>query len=727
MPWVGLYIATASAACTLAMATDVFNGFGSKRLWFPSKYFSLNAITLTLLAVAMKLPLDLNTNIYTSNADLAAKHMSILFMSAAMANFMSYLGYMSDKEILANMVALGILVITVSANVLTQLFLLQDEFLYGHISVNMLVTTISMLYMLVKLVSIATMVPTIKRRLEAKYQEQHKLVLMEEDVLNINLRREMMKYWVMAETSNPQFVMARSLHCTTSICFLSAIRTVLPVFYKYPSMGDKLKSSYKASIMLILVIQAIGVAIGTIAPTLRWFSAVSFNCSAVMNWKSFKTALKVESHWTQILLDNRESFSFLQIRKGQCRKCLHNAKWFALTFCIRLQIFTLQLGKLFAVYSVLLTSPFLLCFILIKKFVNRPSAKVEESVVDMNLNLNRYILQLEGEAVLPNRVLNKMCQEANNMIQSGRKKQPQGLVHLLGKFVNFEGVAQFDSDQIPSFHSQEPPNCWILPVVTLTSIAIALPNIPKHRVKQLLNSVSEGITLVKLVDKTLGKNAQLINIRKAADICWVGVELYKKWLDINLSKTSLNCTNSNKVLRELSNKAEGIIMKFKNEEKDPIMENPLNWPSKVVAANSMYRITRTILLSIEEENELTDEWLFERLRVMIADILAACLTNLPRVITTMCHRNAIEKREKSVRKAFVLLGETEQVVELVQQKEWPHMDHDKAAYIDEWRALLLQNDEDDDNDPATSTSTPSNETETNLMCREEHLAITVVS
>ncbi|KAL8465458.1 hypothetical protein ACS0TY_034818 [Phlomoides rotata] len=390
-------------------------------------------------------------------------------------------------------------------------------------------------------------------------------------------------------------------------------------------------------------------------------------------------------------------------------------------------MFTLQLGKLFVIFSILQASPFLLCFILIKKIiVNRPSTNVEESVDDMNLNLNRYVLLLEGEAELPTRVLKNMWHDANNMIQTGRKKQPHCLVHLLIKFVNFKGVVQFDSHQIPSLHSHEPPNCWTLPVVTLTSIAVALPNIPKRRVKQLLNSVSQGISLVKLVDKTLGKNAQLINIRKAAGICWVGVELYKKWLDINLSKTSLNCTNSNEVLRELSIKAEGIITMFKNEEKDPVMENPHNWPAKVVAANSMYRITQTILLSCEEENQKTDEGLFDELCVMIADIVAACLTNLPRVITTMCHRNAIEKREKSVRKAFLLLGETEQVVELLQQKEWPHMDHDKAAYIDEWRALFLSNDDDDGDQPATSTLL-SDVIETTSTSGKQYLAIMVVS
>ncbi|KAK4437249.1 hypothetical protein Salat_0058800 [Sesamum alatum] len=59
MPWIGMYIAAASALCSVAMILDAFNGFRSKKFWLPSKYFSLNAFSLTVLAVAMKLPVDL--------------------------------------------------------------------------------------------------------------------------------------------------------------------------------------------------------------------------------------------------------------------------------------------------------------------------------------------------------------------------------------------------------------------------------------------------------------------------------------------------------------------------------------------------------------------------------------------------------------------------------------------------------------------------------------------
>ncbi|KAK4381480.1 hypothetical protein Sango_2964800 [Sesamum angolense] len=118
------------------------------------------------------------------------------------------------------------------------------------------------------------------------------------------------------------------------------------------------------------------------------------------------------------------------------------------------------------------------------------------------------------------------------------------------------------------------------------------------------------------------------------------------------------------------------------------MQDPLNWPVKVVAANSMYWITQTILLAHKDDNQLTDGDLFEQLSVMISDILAACLTNLAQVITLKCHRNAIKDREESIRQAAVLLGESEEILEIFQQREIPNMDPGKAASIEEWRAYI---------------------------------------
>ncbi|GAA0183424.1 hypothetical protein LIER_42403 [Lithospermum erythrorhizon] len=61
MPYIGLYIGAASLICCIASTADVFNGFRQKKRWIPSKYFSINAATLKVLAVAMKLPMDITT------------------------------------------------------------------------------------------------------------------------------------------------------------------------------------------------------------------------------------------------------------------------------------------------------------------------------------------------------------------------------------------------------------------------------------------------------------------------------------------------------------------------------------------------------------------------------------------------------------------------------------------------------------------------------------------
>ncbi|KAK2977777.1 hypothetical protein RJ640_029973 [Escallonia rubra] len=129
-------------------------------------------------------------------------------------------------------------------------------------------------------------------------------------------------------------------------------------------------------------------------------------------------------------------------------------------------------------------------------------------------------------------------------------------------------------------------------------------------------------------------------------------------------------------------------MVLSNVNRGPEHE-PLNWPVKVIAANSMYRISQTLLLQ-HQDNHQSNEELFEKLSVMIADILFACLTNLPGVITRKCFCNAIEKREESVKLAARLLGETEAILNTLQQRELPTLDPNQSfAPYDRRRSLMV--------------------------------------
>ncbi|KAL0356140.1 UNVERIFIED_CONTAM: hypothetical protein Sradi_4060900 [Sesamum radiatum] len=720
MPWIGLYIAVASAVCTLAITADVFNGIRSKKPWFPCKYFSLNATSLTILGVAMKLPMDLNT-LLVRESDGLARLSSLVFMSMAMANFMSSLGSMEDREIVTNVVALGILVITIVVNVWIQVF--QFSIIFGYTRGELFPATL-MLLLLATLVSSAITLPTSKRSLESKYQEMHKVTMREEGIMKGGQRFRidegmidwMKKYWIMAETSNPQFVMARSVFCPTSsvICLFAGVVLLFNCIRLLTNMGvtlGKSHSVYGRYTKWILIFQTIGVMMGTIAPLCRWVTAIRFKCLMICHKFSFREELKIEAHWTQTLVHWRDNFSYWQIWDNKCREYLHNAKWFVLTFVIGVQTMLVMVSKLLVLIPALLIAPFLLCFKNFKmpcvsELTTSDNDMGSKSGGDAELNLSRFALLLDGEPELPERTLKNIYHQADKVIEMGNKQQPEDLIRLLKNFNDFSGVGQFDSSQVPSLHYQEPPNCWSLPLVTLTSIAISLPNVANnHKAVQLMSSVIEGLSLVKLIEKTLDENGELVNIGNAADVAWARVAIYMKWQGINLRSISIRCKSSKNVLQELSINAETTVVKFKGKVNDFLMENPLNWPAKIIAANSMYRITRTILLLWQEENEQTDDQLFERLSVMIADIMAACFTNLGRVIITMCHRNAIEKREKSVHEAFLLLGKTREILELLQRQEWPPLDHDKASYIEEWRNFFLK----DNDNPLTFPSIVSDE------------------
>ncbi|XP_057808820.1 uncharacterized protein LOC131023290 [Salvia miltiorrhiza] len=698
MPWIGLYVAAASLACTAAMAADTLQGLWKKKHWFPSKYFSINATSLTLLAVAMKLPVDLTTRMY-SVTDRLAKVSSLVFMSTATANLLTSLGSMTDKDVLMNVAALGILVITVVVNVVIQVVQMH-AYLGNRLAFpEELLAILSMLFLLLMFVSTALMIPSTKRYLETKYHEMHRSALNEDEidaekvVTTDKLRVLIKKYWVMAETSNPQFVIARSVTCTTSgVLSLSIALILVEVEIRMAMEFGLLRHSYSSygwSTKFVLVVQTAGVIVGTIAPAARWLVAVKYR-------RSIGSAVTVEGYWTQKMVEWRQGSLSFQIRNLKRRKLVHDLRAQFLRFCISVQYLIVLASKLVLLFSICFTSPIMPCLNYLRKRHNRVSHSVSSrdpevsespSGVVPELDLRHYVMLLEGEVELPAETLENICKEVDEVIHKGKERKPKNLLKLLSKSCSFfKGVAEFDSSQVPSLHSQDLPYCWSLPVVTLACIALALPNVDKSESDRLLSGVTEGLRLVKLVDKTLDRKGGLTNIRTAANVVWVKVELYHKWQDEDLRETSLKGKNAAEILQELFYKAEKTVLEFQRNARDCLMKNPLNWPANVIAANSMYRVSRTLLLSHGGCED--DKTVFDKLYVMIADIMAACLTNLAHVITVKCHHSAIEEREKSVRKAALLLGETEEIVALLQQRELPILTPHKATGIEEWRASV---------------------------------------
>ncbi|KAI3746099.1 hypothetical protein L6452_08520 [Arctium lappa] len=106
MLWIGIYIAVASLFCVLLMAADLFHGFRNRKLWFPSKYFTLNTASITVITITMKLLLDMTSQM-PGFVDKLSKLGSMTFMCTMMANLMPSVASTANRDIFANVAAIN--------------------------------------------------------------------------------------------------------------------------------------------------------------------------------------------------------------------------------------------------------------------------------------------------------------------------------------------------------------------------------------------------------------------------------------------------------------------------------------------------------------------------------------------------------------------------------------------------------------------------------------------
>ncbi|CAL5413757.1 unnamed protein product [Camellia sinensis] len=590
----------------------------------------------------MKMPLDVSSDMY-GGSDQLAKLSSTVMMCIAIGNFMPSLGPMDDKDIFTNIIALGILIITVIVNVCIQLVTLS---------------TFS-----------AVTVATTKKYLELKYSEIHKEALREQIGKKITvekLKENVNKYWMMAETGSPQFVMARSVTCSASgvICLMTAL-ILAQLEYRVWDFATTGESDYAWSTFFIFAIQTATVGVGIIGPICRWFTAIKFKCSKEST-KGFKTELKPESYWIKRLEEWKKSSIVLQIRGLKLRKLVQRTKNLVLNLCIMIQ----------------------------EPVHNSTSPTKSDNV-----------LLLEGEVELTESTLKNIRKAADHFIIKANKQQPRNLIelHQQKSTCGFECILDFHSDKVPSLDSQEPLSCWALPLVTLTCIAIAISKINKNMADRLVRSVSEGLSYVRHVDEAMDTKGNLTNSRDAANKAWLGVELESKWLDEDLTRIAPKETSCRETFQILADFGQKIVIKYKANINASPDGSPTNWPINVIAANSMYRICKSLLLDDEGNNhQINHDELFLKLFNMIAGILGACLTNLPGVITMKCFSSAIEKREENVRLAAQLLGETEKINFFENHELLCLHNADQFASIDEWHAKMGQAN------PSTSPSSSDN-------------------
>ncbi|KAH0749060.1 hypothetical protein KY290_028292 [Solanum tuberosum] len=649
MPWIGRYIVAASLICILAMLADAVQGIRRRKFWLPCRFFTFNAASLTLLGVVVKLPLDLN-NPMPGKIDQMAKLSSVVFMSTAMANFMPSLALMDNKDILMGMTALGILVITLVVNVCIEI----GTGIICSEKTEHIVVMLSMVFLFVIMCFSALTVPTIKSYLELEYRERGNMIEIDDLVdgekpVEVKLKENLRKFFVMAKTGNPQFVMARSATCAAccAICCLNCLLLLKVSFRDNLFDAHVLSmSDYRRSTYCISRIQSAGVAVGTLSSLIRWFAIATIKSS------NKSISIKVERHWLERLKDWKDSPFALEIKNPKCRKLVQQIQNIILLNCIRVQILIVVASKIVQLFPILLLSLLRSCFYSSSQCNNIINSE-SESAESLEEDISRYVLHLEGEEELTQVTANKR-DDTTWMMEIGRKQQPKHLIELLQKLTDFRGVSKFDINQF-----QEPHIGWKMSIVTLTAIATTIPNIDHKMVDSLLLSVSQGLKYVSFIEDILGTNENSEKNKQAADVAWLELYLYRRWLDQDLQKMDLQGKTSKEILHNFADIAQDYATKDDYSRK----------LTEVIAANSMYQMSQIILQDSEKIDDQTEVHFFNHISVMVASVLGACLINMPYAITKKCSSNGIEMREENVQHAIRLLGEAEEIIKFLQQHE----------------------------------------------------------
>ncbi|KAK9081853.1 hypothetical protein Syun_031069 [Stephania yunnanensis] len=267
VPLIGLYIAGATLVCLLLILLDVFTGFRNKKRWLPCRFFSLNSVTLTLLSVAVKLPLDL-TSPMPRVSDQLSKLTGTTLLCICMGFFMPSLGTYRESESFSNMAALSIFVVTIVVNICIQMrtgviILFRTE----HI-----ITLCCIMILLMALWYIAL-------EIHSHNEVSHDAIRENFVKGQKSLLRRLKLSYLCSYNSNPQLMLSRLPVNTlvSAVCFLSCFVQSKVAFQ---TLGSKLLdscegpaiSSYKWSMRTVVISQIVTIVVGTLAISFRRFS-----------------------------------------------------------------------------------------------------------------------------------------------------------------------------------------------------------------------------------------------------------------------------------------------------------------------------------------------------------------------------------------------------------------------------------------------------------------------
>ncbi|KAK9085295.1 hypothetical protein Sjap_025706 [Stephania japonica] len=268
IPLIGLYTAGATSVCLILILCDIISSFRRKTRYVPCKLFSLNSATLTLLAIASKLPVDLTTYM-PSVSDQLSKLTGTTVVCLSIAFLMPSLAINGETESITNMIALSIFVVTIAVNVCIQI--------YTGVIFLFIVEHIMILCCMVMLLSVLWAFSIVMN-----YTEKSAVV---EAIRNIfrkakttSLLHQVQLWYMSSCISNPQHVLRGGDYVLSlvTICFICLIVVSQAAFRSLFHKLDTCQgvSDYGWSVSIILGTQIVTIAVGGFASIFRWITMV---------------------------------------------------------------------------------------------------------------------------------------------------------------------------------------------------------------------------------------------------------------------------------------------------------------------------------------------------------------------------------------------------------------------------------------------------------------------
>lgn len=688
---IGMYIAVASAFCFLAMVAEFV--FVWKRVGqIPYGRFSLNTAAITVLSIAMKLPLDL-TGSMPGYLDQATKLGSIVFMCTMMANLIPSLASMNCKTLVLNIVALVIVVFTITVNLIIEMitgvvhahpifrkllpgYRHDPSIFQGYFAVMAYLYIGSMLFLLVISVSAAVAIPSMKEVLESKYQVKRKALVSKEPTTLVELKQHVSKYWIMANTGSLPVVFTSGPLFATSLCICIVCSvTYLILRCRRDPFGEKYASDYKWSMRVIFVVQSLGIAAADCTLILRYYKSSKI----FRNYCS--CTIIIEEFWYKKLCEWKERHIRLPAAANlRAETVVHTVRGTFLNLLIMFQVVFVLIYKFLGSASLLILN----CV-----FRSRPIASLCDE------DLRNYALCVGGDIKLYRYAMDYLKESMDGLVQKAEKKQNTELIKLLEKSNGFKEDQNFAIGQV-----QIPPSVelksWSLPVITLTCIAIVFPDRQKTDQDQLIDwlikSVDQALEYTHLVEEYFHSEDEYANMHKKTMDFWYKIKAECKWLETSLKREAFQGKTPTQILEWFDEKAEEAIGTNKSTHVDMKGEPLENYTDhKLMICKSMQSISSSILSKYKNGTELsTNVDLFQLLSSMIADILFACFSNIPHAITKKCQAKKIEKREVSVEAAVKILARTTKILEVFGTPKLPVLDQHEMASVDNWRHPLIQ-------------------------------------